>query len=79
MTTNKNSNRKLTERISALVLALVLTACSVTPVSTPSPGAPPATEVILTPTEIAIEFEGEVFSTTENLPEEIISNSKTLQ
>jgi hypothetical protein len=72
MTTNKNSNHKLTEKITALFLALVLTACSVTPVSTPSPGAPPATAAIPTPTEIPIRLEGEVFSTTENLPEEII-------
>jgi hypothetical protein len=51
----------------------------VTPVSTPSPVAPPETEAIPTSTEIAIELEGEVYSTTEDLPEEIISNSKTLQ
>jgi len=72
MTINKNSNHKLTEKISALFLALVLTACSVTPVSTPSPSVPPATEAIPTPTEIAIELEGEAFFTTENLPKEII-------
>jgi hypothetical protein len=72
MTINKNANRKLIEKISTLFLALVLTACSVTPVSAPSPSVPPATEAIPTPTEIAIELEGEVFSTTENLPKEII-------
>jgi len=79
MTTNKNSNHKLIEKISTLFLALSLTACSVTPVSTQSPSTPPATEAIPTPTEIAIELEGKVFSTTEDLPEEITCNSKTLQ
>jgi hypothetical protein len=72
MTTNQNSNHKLIEKISTLFLALVLTACSVTPVSTPSPSIPPATEAIPTATEIPIQLEGEAFSTTENLPEEII-------
>jgi hypothetical protein len=72
MTTNQISKSKLTERITALFLALIMTACSVTPVSTPSPSAPPATEAIPTPTEIALELEGEVYSTLENLPEEII-------
>jgi GH35 family endo-1,4-beta-xylanase len=71
MIKNQNAKSKLTERITALFLALVLTACSVTPVSTPSPSVPPATEAIPTPTEMAIELEGEVFTTTEDLPEEI--------
>jgi endo-1,4-beta-xylanase len=72
MNTNQNSKTNLIEKITALFLALSLTACSVTPVSTQSPSAPPATEAIPTPTEIAIELEGEVFLTTENFPEEVI-------
>jgi hypothetical protein len=72
MITNQNSKTNLIEKISALFLALSLTACSITSVSAPSPSAPPATEAIPTATEIAIEMEGEPFSTTENLPEEII-------
>jgi hypothetical protein len=78
MNTNQNSKTNLIEKITALFLALSLTACSVTPVSTPSPSTPPATEAIPTPTEIALELEGEVFSSTEDLPEEITCNSKTL-
>jgi hypothetical protein len=78
MTINQKSKTNLIAEIISIYLALVLTACSVTPVSTPSPTTPPATEAIPTPTEIAIELEGEVFSTTENLPEEITCNSKTL-
>jgi hypothetical protein len=72
MNTNQNSKTNLIEKILIIYLALSLTACSVTSVSTPSPSVPPATEAIPTPTEIAIELEGEVFSTTENLPKEII-------
>ena len=79
MNTNQHSKTTIIAKIISIYLALILTACSVTPVSTPSPSTPPATEAIPTSTEIPIELEGKVFSTTEDLPEEITCNSKTLQ
>jgi len=72
MNTKPNSKSKLIAKIIALILALSLTACSIAPASAPSPSAPPATEAILTPTEIPLEFNSEVFSTTDSLPEEFI-------
>jgi len=59
-------------KLNALLMALSLTACSLVPAGTPTPRTPSAIEIIATPTEIPLELETEVYSTSESLPEEII-------
>ena len=74
MTTNTTSHLKTTARLTSILLAFLLTACSLAPVTDASqPTSPPNTETTVTATlslDNQAQFKFETFQLSQTFPEE---------